>query len=62
MSMPQSTNEDGEVISDALLALLVCPIDKARLDLVESRLVCTVCGREYPIENGIPNMLVEEDE
>lgn len=62
MKAPEPTNEASEMISDSLLALLVCPIDKARLDLVASTLVCTVCGREYPIENGIPNMLVEDAE
>lgn len=62
MSAPEPTSEDAGVISGALLALLVCPIDKGRLDLVTSKLVCSVCGREYPIENGIPNMLVEDGE
>lgn len=62
MSASEPTKDDGGVISESLLALLVCPIDKGGLDLIESRLVCSVCGREYPIENGIPNMLVEDAE
>jgi uncharacterized protein YbaR (Trm112 family) len=49
------------VIDPALLALLVCPIDKAELRLDRNVLICGTCGRHYPIEDGIPNMLVEED-
>jgi uncharacterized protein len=48
-------------ISEGLLEILVCPIDKERVELVGNKLVCTVCGREYPIENGIPNMLTENE-
>jgi uncharacterized protein YbaR (Trm112 family) len=49
------------VISPELLAILVCPVDKQELRLEDSTLICTVCGRTYPIEDGIPNMLVDED-
>jgi uncharacterized protein YbaR (Trm112 family) len=48
------------VISPDLLAILVCPIDKQELRLEGSRLICTSCGRSYPIEDGIPNMLVDD--
>jgi len=49
------------VISPDLLDLLVCPIDKQDVRLQGSELVCTACGRHYPIEDGIPNMLVDDD-
>jgi uncharacterized protein YbaR (Trm112 family) len=49
------------VISPDLLALLVCPIDKQDVRLQGSELVCTSCGRHYPIEDGIPNMLVDDN-
>jgi uncharacterized protein YbaR (Trm112 family) len=49
-------------ISLDLLDLLVCPVDKAELRLEGTTLVCTTCQRRYPIENGIPNMLVEDDD
>lgn len=63
MSVPPGDDrEEAPVISPTLLALLVCPVDKARLDLVAATLVCTTCRRVYPIENGIPNMLVARDE
>ena len=48
-------------VSLDLLDLLVCPVDKADLRLDGTTLTCTECGRTYPIEDGIPNMLVEED-
>jgi uncharacterized protein YbaR (Trm112 family) len=52
------------LISPELAAVLVCPVDKAQLreDVEGSRLVCTGCGRRYPVRDGIPIMLVEEAE
>ena len=50
---------------DPLLAeILVCPVEQGDLDQDEeaSRLVCQVCGRRYPVTDGIPVMLVEEAE
>ena len=46
-------------ISQELLSILVCPIDKQAVRLEGESLVCTACARVYPIEDGIPNMLVE---
>jgi uncharacterized protein len=45
-----------------LLDILVCPVDKAPVRQEGDRLVCTQCGRRYPIEDGIPNMLVDAAE
>ena len=59
MSDADPTGSDA-VIDPMLLELLVCPVDKADLRLEGETLVCTVCGRRYPIEDGIPNMLVED--
>lgn len=52
----------GDALSPVLMELLVCPVDKQDLRLLELRLACTTCGRVYPIEDGIPNMLVEDGE
>ena len=49
-----------EPITDEMLQLLVCPVDHARLDLDGDVLVCQTCGRRYPIEDGVPNMLVDD--
>ena len=48
-------------ISQELLEILVCPIDKSTLRLEGEELVCNKCGHHYKIEGGIPNMLVDEE-
>jgi uncharacterized protein YbaR (Trm112 family) len=52
------------LIDPTLASLLVCPVDHADLteDTEASSLVCTACGRRYPVRDGIPVMLVEEVE
>lgn len=55
----QSGRREQAAISDDLLQLLVCPVDKQALRLEGSTLTCTVCERHYPIEDGIPQMLVD---
>jgi len=49
-------------ISQDLLDILVCPVDKNPLVLTEdeSGLRCSECGRVYPIRDGIPVLLVDE--
>jgi uncharacterized protein YbaR (Trm112 family) len=56
---PLETNT-ADLLMDEMLQLLVCPVDHARLDLNGDGLVCQACGRRYPIEDGVPNMLIEE--
>ena len=61
MSAERPTSDSSQqVIAPDLLALLVCPVDKQPVRLEGETLVCTACDRVYPIEDGIPNMLVEE--
>lgn len=48
-------------ISKELLEILACPADKSPVELQgDDFLVCRTCGRRYPIEDGIPIMLIEE--
>jgi uncharacterized protein YbaR (Trm112 family) len=49
-------------LSPELLNILVCPVDKARIELTADKtgLKCTQCSRVYPIREDIPVMLVEE--
>jgi len=46
------------------LEILCCPAcdDRPKVELRGDKLVCTKCGREYPIRDNIPVMLVEEAE
>ena len=51
------------MLREELLAILVCPACKTRVDLVGNKwLVCRndKCRRKYPIQDGIPNMRVQE--
>lgn len=51
------------MVSPDLLAILVCPYCKTRVELVrESWLVCPnpECHRKYPIRDDLPIMLIEE--
>ncbi len=50
---------DQTVLTETLVDNLVCPIDHADLRLTGPTLVCTSCERVYPIDVGIPNMLVD---
>ncbi len=49
-------------ISQDLLDILVCPLCKANLILLQDQngLKCTECRRVYPIRDDIPVMLVDE--
>jgi len=49
-------------ISKDLLDILVCPLDKAPVELTqdEAGLKCVQCKRIYPIRDDIPVMLVDE--
>ena len=50
------------MIEKDLLEILACPLDKEPIRQEGDRLVCTSCGRRYPIREGIPIMLIEEAE
>lgn len=48
-------------IDPILLSILACPVDKGPLLLVEGELLYNPrLRRAYPIENGIPVLLVDE--
>lgn len=53
---------EGKVISESLLEILACPACDCRpaVELLDGHLCCGKCGRKYPIENGIPIMLVDK--
>ena len=55
-----ASNSTSSVIPPDLLEILVCPLGKAPLRLEGTSLICTRCGLIYAIDDGIPNMLIEE--
>ncbi|VDL63717.1 unnamed protein product [Hymenolepis diminuta] len=54
-SVPDGYENNEEFLKLAHKALM-------EVDVVEGSLVCPETGREFPIHNGIPNMLVNEGE
>lgn len=54
--------EGRMAVSEELLALLVCPLCRVKVELVEDKqgLLCPACRRLYPIRDGIPVMLPDE--
>lgn len=51
-------------LDEDLLAILVCPDCHGDVEHKERRkvIVCTQCGLQYPVRDGIPVMLVDEAE
>ena len=50
------------MIDKELLDILACPLCKTPVKLEDEKIVCTHCGRKYPIRDGIPVMLIDEAE
>ena len=58
-------NSDTDIISEKLLNILVCPMCKTQIDLIEYKkgnhgLKCSKCNNIYPVRDGIPVMLPDE--
>ncbi len=50
------------MIEKELLDILACPLCKTDVKLEGDRIVCSKCGRRYPIKDDIPIMLIDEAE
>jgi uncharacterized protein YbaR (Trm112 family) len=52
------------MIDTKLLEILACPVCKGDVeyDAKNEKIICTDCGRKYPVQDGIPVMLVDEAE
>jgi uncharacterized protein YbaR (Trm112 family) len=50
------------VIDKELLDILACPLCKTEVKLEDDKIVCTKCGRRYPVKDDIPVMLIDEAE
>jgi uncharacterized protein YbaR (Trm112 family) len=47
------------MVNESLIALLVCPLGKAKLRREGDSLYCTRCGPRFSIKDDIPDMLIE---
>ena len=50
------------MIDKYLLSILVCPACHQKLAEEENELTCQKCLKRFPIENGIPIMLLDKNE
>lgn len=52
------------MIDTKLLEILACPACRGDVEYntKDEKIVCTECGRRYPVKDGIPVMLVDEAE
>lgn len=52
------------MLSADLLSILRCPVCVSNkvglLNIIDDWLVCTECNRRYPIEDGIPILIIHE--
>ena len=55
-SLAAAQTEEGNPLLRAIHSALL------ELDVIEGRLECPETGHHFPISNGIPNMLVPEDQ
>ncbi|RTK97132.1 MAG: Trm112 family protein [Neisseriaceae bacterium] len=47
-------------MNSKLLEILVCPLCKAPVEHKSQELICNKCKLAYPIDDGIPVMLIDE--
>jgi uncharacterized protein YbaR (Trm112 family) len=59
---PSETSAGSTDVDASLLEILACPDDKQPIVKMEDKIVCTHCGKRYPIRDGIPVMLIDEAE
>ncbi len=50
------------MIDKELLDILACPLCKTEVEFKDDKIVCTNCGRRYPVKDDIPVMLIDEAE
>ena len=48
------------MIDKELLNILACPVCKSDVIQNGDFIVCSKCGRQYPVKDGIPVMLADE--
>lgn len=58
--LPDNLPAAGDAVDDAVAAQLFRALFE--IHVLEGVLVCPDTGREFPIKDGIPNMILHEDE
>ena len=59
LAVPATLPEDWKTNMQFLQALWDVVMD---CQIIEGDMICPVCGRHYPIKEGIPNMVLSEQE
>ncbi|CDI82549.1 hypothetical protein, conserved [Eimeria acervulina] len=59
IDLPPTVSESDKDDENFLRAFQSAVLD---LEIMEGKLVCPTCQREYPVSKGIPNMLLQDDE
>jgi len=59
--MIRTDSSQAPKLNDVLIQVLVCPKDHSDLIQQGSDLICERCGQRYPIEDGVPNMLIDHE-
>jgi hypothetical protein len=49
-----------ETLNADLMNILACPVCKVHVSQQNDWIICSKCGRRYPIKDGIPDMLIED--
>jgi uncharacterized protein len=50
------------MLDSVLMKILACPSCRGDVDEKDDKIICRGCGLRYPIQDGIPIMLIEEAE
>lgn len=59
---PRLHGKKKTLLQQELLNILICPACGSAVREKDDAIECTACKRRYPIENGIPVMLVDRAE
>ena len=52
--------DQSRILTPSLLSILVCPLTRSKLELIDDELVAAVGGLRYPIRDGIPILLIDQ--